>query len=101
VLTSMTDVELGHPALVRHFLEVPQREGPATFTATAHILPGQRIVQLIAAPSGPHLAALAELIDAGSVRPAVERTYPLTDAAAAIRYVESEHAQAKVVVTVP
>ena len=33
------------------------------------------------------------------MRPAVERTYPLTDAAAAIRYVESEHARAKVVVT--
>jgi hypothetical protein len=29
----------------------------------------QRIVQLIATPSGPHLVALAELIDAGSVRP--------------------------------
>jgi len=35
------------------------------------------------------------------VRPVVERTYPLTDAAEAIRYVESEHARAKVVVTVP
>jgi NADPH:quinone reductase-like Zn-dependent oxidoreductase len=61
----------------------------------------QRIVQLIAAPSGPHLVALAELIEAGSVRSVVERTYPLTDAAEAIRYVESEHARAKVVVTVP
>jgi NADPH:quinone reductase-like Zn-dependent oxidoreductase len=45
--------------------------------------------------------ALAELIEAGSVRPVVERTYPLKDAAEAIRYVESEHARAKVVVTVP
>jgi NADPH:quinone reductase-like Zn-dependent oxidoreductase len=61
----------------------------------------QRIVQLIAAPSGPHLVALAELIDADSVHPVVERTYTLTDAAEAIRYVESEHARAKVVVTVP
>ena len=61
----------------------------------------QRIVQLIAHPSGPHLDALRELIDAGSVRPVVERSYPLQDAAEAIRYVESEHARAKVVVTVP
>jgi hypothetical protein len=28
------------PLLVRHFLGVPQRERPATFTATARIRPG-------------------------------------------------------------
>ena len=60
-----------------------------------------RIVLLRAAPSGLHLVALTELIDARSVRPVVERTYPLTDAAEAIRYVESEHPRAKVVVSTP
>jgi NADPH:quinone reductase-like Zn-dependent oxidoreductase len=78
--------------------------GPMGLTIKAALwsrLVRHRIVQLIAAPSGPHLVALAELIDAGSVRPVVERTYPLKDAAEAIRYVESEHARAKVVVTVP
>jgi NADPH:quinone reductase-like Zn-dependent oxidoreductase len=61
----------------------------------------QRIVQLIAAPSGSHLDDLRELIDAGSVRPVIERSYPLAAAAEAIRYVETEHAQAKIVVTIP
>ena len=31
--------------------------------------------------------------------PAIDRTYPLADIAEAIRYVETEHARAKVVIT--
>jgi NADPH:quinone reductase-like Zn-dependent oxidoreductase len=61
----------------------------------------QSLVRLTVRQSGPHLAALRDLIEAGAVTPAVERRYPLKDAAEAIRYVETEHARAKVVVTVP
>lgn len=61
----------------------------------------QRLVQLFARESAAHLADLRALVEAGSVRPAVDRTYPLTDAAEAIRYVETEHPRSKVVVTVP
>jgi NADPH:quinone reductase-like Zn-dependent oxidoreductase len=50
---------------------------------------------------GKHLAALGELIDAGQVTPVIERTYPLKDVPEAIRYLETEHARAKVVITVP
>ncbi|GLX98334.1 NAD(P)-dependent alcohol dehydrogenase [Herbidospora sp. NBRC 101105] len=60
-----------------------------------------RIVVLEAAPSRAALAALRELADAGLVVPAVDRTYELADTAEAIRYMETEHARANVVLTVP
>jgi NADPH:quinone reductase-like Zn-dependent oxidoreductase len=46
------------------------------------------------------LLALKELVEAGKVRPVVDRAYPLSDAAEAIRYVETGHARGKVVITV-
>ncbi|WP_062344457.1 NAD(P)-dependent alcohol dehydrogenase [Herbidospora yilanensis] len=60
-----------------------------------------RIVILEAAPGRDALAALRELADAGLVVPAVDRTYALADTAEAIRYMETEHARANVVLTVP
>jgi NADPH:quinone reductase-like Zn-dependent oxidoreductase len=46
------------------------------------------------------LAFLAELLEAGKVVPVIDRCYPLSDAAAAIRYREEGHARGKVVLTV-
>ena len=46
-------------------------------------------------------ADLAALVAAGTVRPVLDRTFPLAEAAAAITYLETEHARAKVVLTVP
>jgi NADPH:quinone reductase-like Zn-dependent oxidoreductase len=59
----------------------------------------QRLVVLGEKPSTRNLDTLRELIEAGSVTPVVDRTYPLPEAAAAIRYLEEEHARAKVVLT--
>ncbi|MGW0751517.1 zinc-binding dehydrogenase [Streptomyces sp. NPDC002587] len=55
---------------------------------------------LTATPDGKNLAALKDLVGRGDLAPVVDRTYPLPDVAAAIRYVEVEHPRAKVVVTV-
>ncbi|MDO0909697.1 NAD(P)-dependent alcohol dehydrogenase [Streptomyces sp. DT2A-34] len=60
----------------------------------------QRLLELPARQSRANLAALRELAESGKIAPVVERTYPLSEAAEAIRYVEVEHARAKVVVTV-
>ncbi len=60
----------------------------------------QRVVVLTASTTREQLAALRELIEAGSVTPAIDRTYPLSAVPDAIRYVEEEHARAKVVITV-
>ena len=61
---------------------------------------GHRIVRLEVPADAANLATLAELADGGALTPAIDRTYPLEKTADAIRYVETEHARAKVVVTV-
>jgi NADPH:quinone reductase-like Zn-dependent oxidoreductase len=60
----------------------------------------QRLVAVQEKPSSANLVALRELIEAGEITPVIDRTYPLSEAAEAIRYVEEEHARAKVVITV-
>ncbi|MGW0366237.1 NAD(P)-dependent alcohol dehydrogenase [Streptomyces sp. NPDC002990] len=60
----------------------------------------QRLLVLTATPSGENLAALRELAESGTLSPAIDRTYPLDEAPAAIRYLEVEHARAKVVLSV-
>ncbi|MGI5239605.1 NAD(P)-dependent alcohol dehydrogenase [Dactylosporangium sp. CA-139066] len=51
-------------------------------------------------PSAQSLATLREYLESGEVTPAVDRTFPLERAADAVRYLEIEHARAKVVITV-
>jgi NADPH:quinone reductase-like Zn-dependent oxidoreductase len=60
----------------------------------------QRLVILQVALSTANLAALREFVEAGKLTPIIDRTYPLSEAAEAIRYLEDEHARAKVVITV-
>ncbi|WP_055531862.1 NAD(P)-dependent alcohol dehydrogenase [Streptomyces graminilatus] len=61
----------------------------------------QRLRPLIGpAPDKAVLTALRELADAGQLAPVIDRTYPLSEAPEAIRYLEVEHARGKVVVTV-
>ncbi|MDF1604429.1 NAD(P)-dependent alcohol dehydrogenase [Nocardioides sp. YIM 152315] len=77
--------------------------GPLGLMTRAQVvarLSGLRVKVPMAVPSGDDLAELAARVDAGSLRPVVERTFALDDAAEAIRYLEVEHARAKVVVTV-
>jgi NADPH:quinone reductase-like Zn-dependent oxidoreductase len=47
-----------------------------------------------------HLQRVAELVEAGKVTPVVDRTYPLSAAPEAIRYLEQGQARGKLVVTV-
>jgi len=46
------------------------------------------------------LVFLGELLKAGKIVPVIDRSYPLSEIAEAIRYVEEIHAQGKVVITV-
>jgi NADPH:quinone reductase-like Zn-dependent oxidoreductase len=46
------------------------------------------------------LVFLKDLLEAGKVVPVIDRRYPLSDVAGALRYVEEEHARGKVVITV-
>ena len=61
---------------------------------------GHRLLVLSATPSKENLATLRDLAESGKVTPVIDRTYPLSEAPEAIRYLEVEHARAKVVITV-
>ncbi|MFD1933888.1 NAD(P)-dependent alcohol dehydrogenase [Nonomuraea mangrovi] len=60
----------------------------------------QRLRGLTARRSVEDLTLLAGLVAAGKVTPVIEREYPLSETADAIRYVEAEHARGKIVLTV-
>ncbi|SIM54609.1 NADPH:quinone reductase [Micromonospora cremea] len=61
---------------------------------------GQKLGTFVATQSAPDLTALAELVEAGKVTPVIDRTYPLGDLAAAIRYLQQGRARGKVVIRV-
>jgi len=46
------------------------------------------------------LVILKELIEAGKVVPVIDKRYPLTEAAEALRYLGAGHARGKVIITV-
>jgi NADPH:quinone reductase-like Zn-dependent oxidoreductase len=46
------------------------------------------------------LAVLRDLLEAGKIVPVIDRRYPLSDVAEAVRYVIEEHAKGKVVITI-
>jgi NADPH:quinone reductase-like Zn-dependent oxidoreductase len=46
------------------------------------------------------LAFMKELIEAGKVKPVIDRRYTLSEVAEALRYYGEGHAQGKVVITV-
>ena len=54
----------------------------------------------LASTSSKDLLVLTELIEAGKLKPVIDRTYPLSETPAAFRYLEESHAQGKVVITI-
>ena len=59
----------------------------------------QKFAQYRTATSKEDLAQLSELIQAGKVRPIIERTYKLDDAPEALRHLDGGHARGKLVIT--
>lgn len=59
----------------------------------------QPIVSFIADVTLDHLRTLAEMIEAGQVRPVIDRSYPLADVPEALAYVERGQARGKVVIS--
>ena len=53
----------------------------------------------IAKPNKKDLDFIKELLETGKVVPVIDRRYPLSEVAEALRYLEEEHAQGKVVIT--
>jgi NADPH:quinone reductase-like Zn-dependent oxidoreductase len=61
---------------------------------------GQTFVSLMAAPNLTDLRYMKELLENGKVIPVIDRCYPLSEAVAALQYIEERHVQGKVVITV-
>jgi NADPH:quinone reductase-like Zn-dependent oxidoreductase len=59
---------------------------------------GQDMVMLLAELNQTDLTFLADLMQSGKLTPVIDRRYPLSQAAEAIRYLEDGHARGKVVI---
>jgi NADPH:quinone reductase-like Zn-dependent oxidoreductase len=68
--------------------------------ATWSRLGSRKLLPFLAKVSHSDIVALKELIDARKVMPVIDRTYPLSQTAAAMRYLEQGHARGKIVITV-
>jgi len=60
----------------------------------------ERLAVFVTKENGADLATLAAMIEAGQVRPVIDRTYPLAQAAEAMRYLEAGHARGKIILAV-
>jgi len=60
----------------------------------------QRLGRFVVGQKREDLIALKELIEAGTVTPVIDRTYRLSETAAAMEYVGNGHARGKVVISV-
>jgi NADPH:quinone reductase-like Zn-dependent oxidoreductase len=57
------------------------------------------MVSFTVKPNSDDLQHLASLVEAGTVTPVIDRTYPLNEVRQALHYLESGHAQGKIVIT--
>jgi NADPH:quinone reductase-like Zn-dependent oxidoreductase len=60
----------------------------------------QKFAQYMTKMSKPDLIMLGDLIQAGKLRPVIERTYKLNDAPEALRHFDQGHARGKLVITI-
>jgi NADPH:quinone reductase-like Zn-dependent oxidoreductase len=78
--------------------------GPLTHTAAmmlASKFGGRSAKFFIAKPNKDDLNVIRSLIEDGKVRPVVERVYPVSEIAQAMRYMGEEHVRAKLVIALP
>ena len=61
---------------------------------------GKKMGFMMAKMNKKDLVFLRELLEAGKVVPVIDRRYPLSEVAKALRYLEEGHARGKVIITV-
>jgi NADPH:quinone reductase-like Zn-dependent oxidoreductase len=59
----------------------------------------KKIVVMMARMNQNDLGFIAQLLEAGKVKPVIDRRYPLSETASAMRYLEEGHAKGKIVIT--
>ena len=91
-----------------NFIIVGAQKGNPVIGPLSHILKiklaaigaSQKVSFFIAQFNRKDLAILRDMIEAGQVKPAVDRIYPLNEAAEAMRYLGTGHAKAKIVLKI-
>jgi NADPH:quinone reductase-like Zn-dependent oxidoreductase len=68
--------------------------------ALLSVFTGQRLRTLLAREKAADLRTLAQLAESGAITPVIDRTYPLEDAAEAIRQIAGGHATGKGIVII-
>lgn len=61
---------------------------------------GKKMVSMLAKLNREDVGFMKELLETGKVTPIIDRRYPLSEVAEALRYIEEGHAQGKVVIMV-
>jgi NADPH:quinone reductase-like Zn-dependent oxidoreductase len=74
--------------------------GSVLRAALVNVVVRQRITFVPTRWNRQDLLDVAGLVQAGSLRPVIDRTYPLVDTPAALQYLEAGHARGKVVIAV-
>jgi NADPH:quinone reductase-like Zn-dependent oxidoreductase len=69
-------------------------------TRVASIGRSQKVVNFIAKITKEDLGVMAEMLADGRVKPVIDRTYALSEAVEALRYLGTTHARGKVVITI-
>ena len=64
------------------------------------LIGGQSAVTFTASETSDELAVLARMVEQGQLRTVIDRTYPLSETADAIRYLAQGHARGKVLIDV-
>ena len=77
--------------------------GGMTYVIKAYILSAlmrQHASPFLSVPKSEDLDDLRDMVEAEKVTPVIDRTYPLSETSEGFRYLEKEHAQGKVVITI-
>jgi NADPH:quinone reductase-like Zn-dependent oxidoreductase len=61
----------------------------------------EKAVWFVAKFNHEDMETIRELCESGELKPVIERTYPLSETAEALRYMGTEHVKAKLVITMP
>jgi alcohol dehydrogenase len=99
------------PSIVGGFPAYTRRFGPvlgvlaavadiAAFMLKARLTKGVKVFQVVRHPRGDQLEALTALVDAGALRPQIDRVFSLAELPEAHRYSETGRAQGKIVIAV-
>ncbi len=71
----------------------------AMFLGPWILMTGSKKMDILAHKSNKDLTFMKELLEAGKVVPVIDRRYPLSEVAEALRYLGEGHAQGKIVIT--